>query len=182
MLTVGAAVSVAAVCITQIILPWSSRRADRETAYAVSSEQWIRLQTLVASKNDLRRAVVDEQRADQPLVALLTAGATPALAASSLQVLLRSFAEHSSVQLDRVDVAGQPTPDAPGLLAIPVMIQGQSDIYGLVAFLFRVQHGDRLLVIDEIAVNRGLMLAGSDRLLSWSLRVHGLYPASREGT
>src|SRR2546426_5857478 len=51
--------------------------------------------------------------------------------------LFRSYADESSVQLDRVDVAGQPRADKPGLLATPVQLQGQGDIYGLVDFLDR---------------------------------------------
>lgn len=174
----GAAVSVAALCLTQVILPWTDRWSARETAYAARREQWSRLQALVASEGRLRRAVAEERRADRGSGALLSTGATPALAASSLQVLLRAYAEQSSIQLDRVDVAGQPTPDKPGLLAIPVSLQGQSDIYGLVAFLFRVQHGERLLVVDEIAVSSGLVQRAGGRRLVWSLRAHGLYPAS----
>jgi Type II secretion system (T2SS), protein M subtype b len=178
----GAVVSVAALCITQVILPWTNRWGARETAYEASRERWVRLQALVDAKEELQRALTDEQHADQPAAALLTTAATPALAASSLQVLLRGYAEQSAVQLDRVDVAAQPTPDKPGLVDIPVTMQGQGDIYGLVAFLFRIQHGERLLVLDEIAVTRGLMQSGRDRLLAWTLRAHGLYPASSVGS
>jgi hypothetical protein len=174
----GAAVSVAALCVTQLILPWSGRWTAREAAYTASRERWSRLQSLVAGESGLRRAVDEEKRADQLSGALLSTGATPALAASRLQVLLRGYAEQSAVQLDHVDVAGQSTPDKPGLLAIPVTLQGKGDIYGLVAFLFRVQHGERLLVVDEIAVNTGLVQRTGEQLLVWSLRAHGLYPAS----
>ena len=177
MVTIGAAVGVAALCATYVVAPWANARAARETAYAASRDRWVRLETLVASASSVRRAVADEARADSASGALLSTGATPALAGSSLQVLLRSYAEQSAVLLDRIDVAGQPTPDKPGLVAIPVMIEGQGDIYGLVAFLFRMQHGTRLFVIDEMAVSRGPIFTGRDRLLTWSLRAHGLYPA-----
>lgn len=178
LVSAGAAVSVAALCVTQVILPWGDRWSAREDAYAARRERWSRLEALVASESTLRRIVADERRADRVSGALLSTGATPALAASSLQVLLRAYAEQSSVQLDRIDVAGQPTPDRPGLLAIPITLQGQGDIYGLVAFLFRIQHGERLLVIDEIAVSAGLVQRAGGRPLVWSLRAHGLYPAA----
>lgn len=174
--SLGAAVSVAALGITQVILPWAHGWSVREAAYAARREQWSRMRALVASEGGLRRALAEEQRADRVSGALLSTGATPALAASSLQVLLRAYAEQSSIQLDRVDVAGQPTPETPGLLAIPIALQGQGDIYGLIAFLFRIQHGERLLIIDEMAVSSGLVQHGGGRLLVWSIRAHGLYP------
>lgn len=177
-MSAGTAVSVIALCITQLLLPWSGRWEMREAAYAASRERWTRLQALVAGESALRRAVDAERRVDRESGALLSTGATPALAASRLQVLLRGYAEQSSVQLDRVDVAGQPARDKAGLLAIPVVLQGKGDIYGLVAFLFRVQHGERLLVIDEIAVSTGLGQQPGDQLLVWSVRLHGLHPAS----
>jgi hypothetical protein len=182
----GAVVSVAALGITQGILPLMDRWTARERAYVAERGQWQRLQSLVASEALLRRAVDTERRADRDAGGLLTTGATPALGASSLQVLLRTYAEQSSTQLDRVDVAAEPTPSRPGLLAIPVRLQGQGDIYGLTDFLFRLQHGERLLVIDEISVTAGYSPGGyaaegyapSDRdRLVWNLRAHGLYPA-----
>jgi hypothetical protein len=66
------------------------------------------------------------------------------------------------------------------------VLQGQGDVYGLVDFLFRVQHGERLLVIDELLVNAGSVRPGpqdsvSVRPMAWSLRAHGLYPGPLEG-
>jgi Type II secretion system (T2SS), protein M subtype b len=180
-MSVGVAVILAALVVTQLILPWSDRWAAREAAHAASRDQFIRLQSLVAGQKGVEQAVAYEKRADGGTDSRLSVGATPALAASTLQVLLRAYAELSSVQLDRVDVAGQPKADKPGLMAIPVTLQGEGDIYGLVAFLFRIQHGERLLVVDEMAVNTGLVRRDGDRVLVWSLRAHGLYPAQPSG-
>ena len=90
------------------------------------------------------------------------------------------------MQLDRVDVAGQPRPDRPGLVAIPVQLQGQGDIYGLVDFLYRVERGEKLLVVDDLTLNAGVAwmpsagFAGDNRSqrLTWSVRLHGLYGAA----
>jgi hypothetical protein len=181
----GLAVSLAAVCLTQVVLPFADRWVARERAYAASREQWVRLQGLVVSEDRLQEALNRERNVRRASGDLLAPGTTPALAASGLQALLRGYAEESMLQLDRVDVAGQPKADRPGLLEIPVALQGQGDIYGLVDFLFRVQHGERLLVIDELLVNAGfarpLPLDGGVRTLAWSLRAHGLYPGPLEG-
>ena len=119
-------------------------------------------------------------------------GATPALSASTLQGLLQRYADESAVQLDRVDAAGEPRPDKPGLLAIPVQLQGRGDVYGLVDFLYRLQHGEKLLVTDELSLNAGFEPVLTAELegggggarpqnLSWSLRLHGLYGAATTG-
>jgi hypothetical protein len=125
----------------------------------------------------LRQVLAERRRAQAGTMRLLLAGATPALAASSLQALLQQYAEESMVQLNRVNVAGEPNPVRPGLLAVPIVLQGQGDIYGLVDFLYRVQHGQRLLVVDEISINARSSYLREDQSLVWSLRAHGLYPA-----
>jgi hypothetical protein len=71
-----------------------------------------------------------------------------------------------------------------------VRLQGQGDIYGLTDFLFRLQHGERLLILDEISVTAGYSPGGysaegyaptdRDRLV-WNVRAHGLYPAAAPG-
>jgi hypothetical protein len=185
MVSAGFAVSLAALCSTQVVLPFADRWVARERAYAASREQWMRLQGLVESEDRLRQALNQARSVRRASGDLLAPGTTPALAGSGLQALLRRYAEESMLQLDRVDVAGQPKADRPGLLEIPVALQGQGDIYGLVDFLFRVQHGERLLVIDELLVNAGfarpLAQDGGARAMAWSLRAHGLYPAPLEG-
>src|SRR2546428_9897830 len=113
----------------------------------------MRLATLATSRDRLRHALDEQQRAFAADEARLVSGATPALAASMLQGLLQRYADESAVQLDRVDVAGQPRPDKPGLLAIPVQLQGQGDIYGLVDFLYRLDRGDKLLLADHLTLD-----------------------------
>src|SRR2546426_8570758 len=133
----GAIVSVIGVAVVLLVLPFAQRWQAREAAYAASREQWVRLETLAASTDRLQRALDERKLARAADEARLVTGATPALAASVLQGLLQRYADESSVQLDRVDVAGQPRADKPGLLATPVQLQGQGDIYGLVDFLDR---------------------------------------------
>jgi len=182
----GASVSAAALVIVLGVLPFGRRWAAREDAYAASREQWVRLATLAASTDGLRRTLAEQQRAFAVDEARLVSGATPALAASSLQGLLQRYADESAVQLDRVDVAGQPRPDRPGLVAIPVQLQGQGDIYGLVDFLYRLERGEKLLVVDDLTLNAGVAwmpsagFAGGSRSqrLTWSVRLHGLYGAA----
>ena len=177
--TVGAGVLALAFATTLVVLPEVDRWSAREAALEANAERRARLQGLVESEAGLRRTLAQRRQTQAGSVRLMLAGASPALAASNLQALLQQYAEESWVQLNRVDVAGQLKADRPGLAAVPVMLQGQGDVYGLVDFLYRIQHGQRLLVIDEISVNtRSTYLQDKDQLLTWSLRAHGLYPES----
>jgi hypothetical protein len=180
----GLAVSLAVIGVTQVVLPFADHWAARERSYAASRDQWARLQALVLSEGRLRQALELERNAQRNMGDVLAMGTSPALAASGLQALLRRYAEESMLQLDRVDVAGRPKADRRGLVEIPVTLQGQGDIYGLVDFIFRVQHGERLLVIDELLVNAGATQPGTQdsaaRPMAWSLRAHGLYPGQLE--
>jgi hypothetical protein len=166
-----------ALAATLLVLPAVDRWTAREATLEAGAERRARLLALVTSEPELRRALAERRRGQAGTMRLLLAGATPALAASSLQALLQQYAEESLVQLNRVDVAGQLRAERPGLVSVPVLLQGQGDIHGLVDFLHRVQHGQRLLVIDEISVNtRSSYLEEDDQVLTWSLRAHGLYP------
>jgi type II secretion system (T2SS) protein M len=174
----GAGIAVAALLMVFALLPLQDRWSSREATYAASRDRYVRLQTLVASEGQLRRALEQQQQALQASVGLLATGSTAALAASNLQALVQRYAEESVVQLDRIYVAGEAKADSLGLVAIPVQVQGQGDIYGLVDFLFRLQHGEKLLVIDDMTVTAGLPQTGRREFITWSMTMHGLYAPS----
>jgi hypothetical protein len=181
-ITVGAAVSAAALLLVFALLPIAARWSERQTRYAASRDQLVRLQSLVASQGQLRRALEEQQRLLGVSVRLLATGSTPTLAASNLQALVQRYAEESVVQLDRIFVAGEAKPDSQGLMAVPVQVQGQSDIYGLVDFLFRLQHGEKLLVIDDMSVTGGLAHTDRRDFVTWSISMHGLYASPEKAS
>lgn len=171
----GAAICATVLIVTFVVVPLANRWMAREASYAVAADQWQHDQALLAHQGDLRRALDAHRQAQQALSTLLLTGATPALAASDLQILLQRYAQESMAQLDRVDVTGEPKPDQSGLLAIPVLVQGQGDIYGLVDFLSRIEGGTRLLVIDEMTLSAAIDGAGNPNVIAWSVQAHGLY-------
>jgi type II secretory pathway component PulM len=171
----GAIVSATALAIAGIGAPFAHHWAARESAYGASYEQWARLATLTASTDRLQHALDAQKRAFAADEDRLVTGSTPALAASTLQGLVQRYAGETGVQLERIDVAGDPHPDKPGLLAIPVQLQARGDVYGLVSFLERLQHGDKLLVVDELTLDAA---SDGDKTLSWTLKLHGLYEGS----
>lgn len=183
----GALVSAAALVFVGIVLPLGHRWSARERAYAASRGQWVRLEALTTNADRLRSVLAEQRVALSGDEDQLVTGATPALAASALQGVVQRYAEETAVQLDRVDAAGEPRPDKPGLVAIPVQLQARGDIYGLVDFLYRLEHGEKLLVVDELTVNGGfdgvvVHATTTVQTLSWTLRLHGLYAADVRGS
>ena len=183
----GAIVSAVTLALAGIALPFADHWSARETTYAASREQWVRLSTLAASTDRLKRALDLERVAFATDEDRLVTGDTPALAASALQGVVQQYAAQSAVQLQRVDVAGEPKQDKPGLLAIPVELSGNSSVAALVDFLSRLEHGNKLLVLDEVAVNAGIDTPDASindvggeqsKTLSWTLHLHGLYAAA----
>jgi hypothetical protein len=174
----GATVAATVLLVMFALLPMRDRWTSEESTYAASRDRYVRLQTLVASESRLRSALEAQQQAVQASVGLLATGSTPALAASNLQALVQRYAEESVVQLDRIFVAGEAKADSLGLVSIPVQLQGQGDIYGLVDFLFRLQHGEKLLVIDDLSISAGLPQAGRQEFVVWSMTMHGLYASA----
>jgi type II secretory pathway component PulM len=185
----GTIVSVVLLTTVWLVLPLEHRWSDRAVRLSAAHDRWERLSTLVASASRLRQTLDAAHATSAGVADQLVAGATPALAASSLQEVLQHDAGQSAVQLERVDAAGDPHADKPGLLAIPVQLQARGDLYGLVDFLGRLEQGNPLLVVDELTVNAGPDPAdegpgagGSPQALSWTLRLHGLYEGSAEGS
>jgi hypothetical protein len=174
----GAAVAATVLLVMFALLPLRERWTSEESTYAASRDRYVRLQTLVASERRLRQALEAQQQALRTSVGLLATGSTPALAASNLQALVQRYAEESVVQLDRIFVAGEAKADSLGLVSIPVQLQGQGDIYGLVDFLFRLQHGEKLLVIDDLTISSGLPQTGRQEFVVWSMTMHGLYASA----
>jgi general secretion pathway protein M len=173
----GAIVSAVLLVTVWLVVPFAQHWSARDAALTAARDRWTRLATLVGSTDRLKQTLDGTRRTTAADNEQLLAGATPALAASTLQSLVQRDAGESSVQLERVDVAGEPTADRPGLLAIPVQLSARGDVYGLVDFLARLEHGGPLLVVDELTVNAD---EGSDprQALTWSLRLHGLYEGS----
>jgi Type II secretion system (T2SS), protein M subtype b len=189
----GAIVSAAMLATVWLVLPFAQHWAARESRLAAARERWDRVATLVANTGRLRQTLDSARRASAADAGDIVAGATPALAASAIQDVLQRDATQSGVQLERVDAAGEPHADKPGLLAIPVQVQARGDLYGLAGFLARVEHGSPLLVADELTINAGLdegegdntrlvstRAAGARQMLTWTLRLHGLYEGTAE--
>jgi type II secretory pathway component PulM len=157
------------------IVPFARRWSDREAAIQAKAEQLVRLESLVNSEEALQRAVAELEQGRSRRSRRLLVGTTPALAASTLQTLVRSYAEESRVTLQRVNLSGQAEPEESGLAPVGLQVTVQGDVYGLVDFLYFLQNGEKLLVIDELQVNSSRRRGVAQQLMSWTLRLHGFY-------
>jgi hypothetical protein len=157
------------------VLPYYQRWSSRNAAIAAAREQRDRLRALVAGESAFRQALEARRTARGIWGGRLVSGSTPALAASELQALVRRYAELSAVEVDRVNVVGEPTPIEGGLTAIPLQLTAQGDIHGLVQLLSFIQDGERLLVVDDLTVTAGAPRSDGVQLLTWSMRLRGPY-------
>lgn len=172
----GALLGTLALLGVWVVLPFVSRWQDREAAIEAKQIQLGQLRTLVGEETATRQSLSARLRERTALRRRLLTGATPALAASDLQALLQGYADGSRVSLTRVDLVAQPgAAGDEGLPAIPVRLSAHSDIHGLAGLLSRLQYGEKLLVIDELAVNVGAVAGDRPDLLTFSVRLHGAY-------
>jgi hypothetical protein len=172
----GALVSTLALLTVWVVLPFAHRWQEREAAIVAQETRLMQLRRLVEAEDAARQSLTLRQRARDAVRQRLVTGTTPALAASNLQALLQSYADTSRVNLDRVDLVAEPGAASDHALpVIPVRLSGQGDIYGLTGLLNRLQHGEKLLVTDELSINAGAVAGNQPDLLVFSVRLHGTY-------
>ena len=100
--------------IMWLVVPFAQHwRARDMAAPAAARDRWERVATLVANTGRLRQALDSARRVSGADQGQIVVGATPALAASAIQDVLQRDATQSSVQVERVDAAGEPHSDKP---------------------------------------------------------------------
>jgi hypothetical protein len=178
----GAIVSVVALIAVYGVLPFAKRWVDREAEIAVKAEQLARLETLIEQRDAIQESLVRLRDERGRAGALLLEGETPAVAASRLLELLNRFAQESRVLLDRVDMAGEVEASGDSLVPIPAQVTARGDIYGLVDLLFYLQHGEKLLVIDDFRMNAARTPGADGQLVTWTIALHGYYAGARSAS
>jgi len=170
----GLVVIVMAATAVNVVSPLVRRWTAREEEIALRTDQLGRLRTLVAEEDVLRDAVAGLRAVAARNRRILLEGETPAVASSGLLQLLNRYAAQSQVVVERVDFAATATESQnDGIRPVPAYVTGRGDIYGLVDFLFYLQHGEKLLVIDEISVDSGRGALGDSADLTWTIGLHG---------
>lgn len=170
----GGTVSIVAVLAVFVVLPGARQWLDREAEIELRAEQVARLQALIDREEAIRRRVGSLEEARATAGRRLLEGETAAVAASNLQVLLNRYASESRLVLDRVDAVTR-RQGGDGIVEIPARIAVRGDVFGLVDLLFYLQHGEKLLVIDDLRVDNARGAVTGDQLLSMSVSLHGYH-------
>lgn len=176
----GAALSAASLVLILVILPFAGRWSAREQSIAAKRQQLARLIALVTTTTSVQQAVDSMRSGRSTRAGRIFRGPTSALAAAKLQELLRTYAEASRVDLADVDVGGEPATDSTGLTAIPVKLSADGDIYGLADLLWHIEHGEKLLIVDEMRLNTRSPTDDGRQRLSWTLNLRGPFVTSAE--
>lgn len=166
----GAAASFSLLILFFAVLPFARQWQSREDLIAAETDRLARLRGLLSAEPQLRESVERHVLALETRPRRLLSGRTPALAASSLQSLLRDFADQSQITVSRLDVAGAPDTKAGSLPALPATLSAIGDIYGITEMLSRVQFGPRLLEIAELTLRPNPALRGELLQLTIKLR------------
>ena len=166
---VGVTVSALALLFAYAVLPMARRWRDREAEIDVLRLNAGRLVALGARAGAIRAST----RAREDSMALLSVrvirARTPALASAELQEVLLGQAVASRLTVNRLDAASGADSVGVAGRTLPATVSAVGDIYGLVDFLGRIEHGPRRLEITELAVGASSALRGE--LLQISLVV-----------
>lgn len=181
----GAVLSAVALVTVYGVLPFARRWSEREARIEALAEQAGRLEALVESEAALDQVVDALERSREHRARRLLVGQTPDLAASSLQSLVKGYADRSRVRLERVDVVRDLEAESPGLTPVGLRMTVRGDVYGLVDFLFYLQNGEKLLVLDELRVNASggraiSRVSNETQLLSWSVRLRAFHATEED--
>lgn len=181
----GAILSVVALITVYGVLPFARRWSEREERIDALSQQAGRLEALVEGQSALDRVVTELENSRERRAQRLLIGQTPDLAASNLQSLVKGYADRSRVRLERVDVLRDLESESSGLTPVGLRLTVRGDVYGLVDFLFYLQNGEKLLVLDELRVTasggRATTRSGDEsQLLGWSVRLHAFHATAED--
>ncbi|MGZ8379378.1 MAG: type II secretion system protein GspM [Gemmatirosa sp.] len=157
-LAIGVVIVAAALFLTYVAMPFARRWSVREATLDAREAQLARVRGLVAAESSLAAAVrlrESRVRADAPRP---IDARTPALAAAALQTALQQAAAQSSVQVQRVDVAGEEGGASEGANAaeVPATMTAFGDVHGLTELLDALQHGRTLLEVTALSVQSTL--------------------------
>jgi type II secretory pathway component PulM len=169
-IAVGATVVALAAVVVLVVLPLARRWTARESLIAATRERLARIESIAGREAQLAEQTrAMEARLDAGGMRLVRAR-TVALAASTLQSMVREYARSSVVSVTRLDAAGAPLAVGGTTLALPATISAQGDIYGIADFLRRLQYGPWLVELTDLTIAPNPVLRGNVLQVSIGLR------------
>ena len=181
----GALVLVPALLWTFALSPYLERLAERRDRLAAERRALLAERELLASEDRYPRAVEAGLGRLRELRPRLLDGRSEGMAAAGLAQLLEDWARASRVHLVRVE-PGTVRGLESRLQAVPVALQGESDLQGLLEFLAALSGSEKILRVGSLQVSRrgagpGGVGEGVE-VLSFALSVVGLALEPEEGS
>ena len=168
---VGLAIGVAIVIAGYLYLvePTLARARERAALIPAREEILTKRRALIAQRAAYAARLEEVSRAVEQVSARFLPGATPPLAASELQKLVKALAAQSSVEIRSERIL---TPVERGrLLEIPVEITVSGGIRDILTLLYRLEGTEKILTLQELKVR--VVSVGQPRELLTTLTVSG---------
>ncbi len=178
--SVGAALGLAALLASYVAIPQARRWSEREEMISVRADQLARLQSVLADSSEVHGALAELRSRREAMERRLLAGPTVAVAASDLQLRLNRYVTDAGMELQRVDAVAQGADDGV-LRRIPAQISVRGDVRGLVSLLAGLQDGDALLAVENLRVSVAPGRPGEPESLTAAIGLHGYSSAGEAG-
>jgi type II secretory pathway component PulM len=174
-LTLGAAAAAVLLAFNFVAKP--SVTAYRELRSAVQEERALLTREMELLESVPALAEGMDAGGDRLLSAVtrMFAGNTDGLASAYLAEYIQDSARASRTLISRLDPAGA-EPVGPGLEALSAVVQGESDLEGLLTLLYRLEGGEKLVQISELNIraSRTNRVAPADmEVISFEMKVTG---------
>lgn len=153
------------------LLEWNRDLADRRLGREALAQ---RMATLVDSLPTLKRQMATTTPADLPVRATID-GATDALAAAALQELLQDMGRKVGVTLRSVEALPAEQVGQYRRIGLRVSIDGTWST--LIPLLKAIEQASPRMLVDDLQLQRGAVLVGTDATISTSFAVFGFRDA-----
>ena len=160
---------------------WLEIRDLEQNRIPAREQVLVKARARIAQQETIRRQLADVGQAVDRLSARLLPGATPPLAASELQKLVKELASQSDVEIRSERIL--PPVERGDLLEIPVEITVSGGIREVVSLLYKLEGATKLLTLQDLKVR--VVNIGQPRDLLTTLTVSGFIltagPTPKEG-
>jgi Tfp pilus assembly protein PilO len=178
---VAMAVAVALGGYVYLVEPTLARTRERQALVPVREEVLAKRRALVAQRAAYAARLEEARKAVQEASGRLLPGATPPLAASELQKLVKELAGQANVDVRSERIL--PPVERAGLLEIPVEITVAGGIREVVRLLHRLEGTTKILTLQDLKVR--VISVGQPKELLATLTVSGFIlpagPRERQG-
>jgi hypothetical protein len=176
-ITIAIWVSVIALALAYVVIPFAQRVSARQTEIALKRAQVGRLTAYVKRHSEIERAVAARAAALDTYGTRVLRGRSPSLVGAEVQHLLQDYARMSRVSVSRLDVAGVADSAGGVTLTMPATLSAVGDVYGLAQLLTYLQQGQHVMEVRDLTIASTSALRGDLLQLSLSVRVPFLVEA-----